>query len=153
MLFGFALHVGGSVPPPFYMKLENAAQLDVVRSMANTEPCTLYSAKNLQKYRRGQSVLSERCERSAKPLPGPSISYKNPMNPICRRFWPRVLSESLWMSHSLAITQEEVQHRCQHHVWRSSRTELSQSAPGICSSAQPDPKCEISCEISHDMSA
>lgn len=60
-----------------------------------------------------------------------------------------VLSGSLWMSHSLAISQEEVQHRCQHHVWRSSPTELSQSAPGICSSAQPDPKCEIS----HDMSA
>ena len=71
MLFGFELHVdhvGGSVPPPFYM-LENAPQLDVVRSMANTEPCTLYSGRNLQKHRRGQSVLSERCERSAKPLP------------------------------------------------------------------------------------
>ena len=83
----------------------------------------------------------------------PSISYKNPINPIiCRRFWPRprcarfdsppvrfVLSGSLWTSHSLAITQEEDQHRCQHHVWRSTRTELSQSARGICSSAQLSP--------------
>ena len=84
MLFGFELHVdhvGGSVPPPFYM-LENAPQLDVVRSMANTEPCTLYSGRNLQKHRRGQSVLSERCERSAKT---PSTSYKNPINPISGR--------------------------------------------------------------------